>query len=687
MTTQTRSTKHRAGGAKAAGKTPTSMAVGRNLEAPPEILTALFRSMMRIRRFEEKTAELFQAGMVKGTAHSYAGQEAIAAGACLNLRQDDYVGSNHGGHGHCIAKGASLERMMAELMGRDTGYCHGLGDSMHIADLDLNILGANGVVGATMPLGVGAALAAKLTGTDQVVVAFFGDGAANQGVFHEALNLAAVWRLSMVFLCENNQYALNTNFRQTTAVDKIAARACAYNIPGVTVDGNDAIEVYRIVGEAVERARAGEGPSLVEAMTWRWGPHSMRANLIEPRTEDEMSSWRLRDPLRRMQAVLAEAGVMNAKDCAGVGAEVDAELDEAVKFAGDSPQPDRDRQLAAVYAPHDAHQEPTERGARELTYAAALNEAIAQEMERDSTVFIMGEDVALTGGIFQVTQGPLERFGPDRVRDTPISEATFCGAGVGAAIAGMRPIVEVQIFDFVTQMMDMVVNQAAKFRFMNGGHPTTVPVVIRGPQGGGIRLAAQHSQSLESWFAHVPGLVVVAPSTPFDAKGLLTAAIRDGNPVIFLEYKLLYLGQSEPVPAQPYAILLGKAEIKRAGHDVTIVAWQAMVETALTAARQLERQGISAEVIDPRTLVPLDEAAILDSVRKTNRCVVVHEAVKRGGFGAEIAAMVMEKAFDYLDAPVERVGAPDVPMPFNDTLERWVIPSPERIVEAVRGMF
>ncbi|MBT6403259.1 MAG: alpha-ketoacid dehydrogenase subunit beta, partial [Rhodospirillaceae bacterium] len=283
-------------------------------------------------------------------------------------------------------------------------------------------------------------------------------------------------------------------------------------------------------------------------------------------------------------------------------------------------------------------------------------------------------------------KGLYDKYGADRVRDTPISEPAFCGAGVGSAVAGLRPIVEVQIFDFVTLMMDMLVNQAAKLRYMMGGD-LTVPLVVRGPQGGGIRLAAQHSQSLEAWFTHVPGLVVVAPSTPYDAKGLLTAAIRDDNPVVFLEHKLLYFGDAEPVPEEPYAIPLGKADIKREGTDVTIIATQAMVARALSAAQQLENEGISVEVIDPRTLRPLDEETILESVRKTNRLVIVHEAWTKGGFGSEVSAMVMEKAFDWLDAPVTRVGAPDVPMPFNDRLELAVIPSVERIVAAVHALY
>jgi len=307
-------------------------------------------------------------------------------------------------------------------------------------------------------------------------------------------------------------------------------------------------------------------------------------------------------------------------------------------------------------------------------------------MARDADVFVMGEDVGPTGGIFGVTKGLFDKFGAERVRDTPISEASFVGCGIGAAISGFRPVVEIQIFDFVALTMDMLVNQAAKFRYMLGGKDK-VPIVVRGPQGGGIRLAAQHSQSLEAWFAHVPGLVVVAPSTPYDAKGLLVSAIRDDNPVIFLESKLLYLAPPAPVPEELYAIPIGKADVKRPGKDATVIATMAMVPRALQAAEMLEKDGIDVEVIDPRTLRPFDEEAILGSVKKTNRLVIAHEAWKQGGWGAEIAALAAEKALDYLDAPIMRVGALDTPMPYNDALERAVIPSPERIAEAVRGLF
>ena len=649
-----------------------------------DALESLYTTMVRIRRFDEKTTELFSAGLVKGTAHSYVGEEAVAAGACANLREGDYIVGTHRGHGHCIAKGARVDRMMAELMGRADGYCRGLGGSMHIAALDLNILGCNGIVAAGLPIGTGAALAAKLRKTDNVVVAFFGDGGANQGVVHEALNLAAVWKLPAIYLCENNQYALSTATGRTTAGDSIAARAAAYGIPGVRVDGNDVLAVYETVRTAVARARRGEGPTLIEAVTYRWGGHSMRANLPEYRTKEEEREWMERDPVARLGSHLVDGKRATPVRLKELEESVELELDRAVEFAKSSPEPTVELMEASVYAPHAEVSEPATRAGRELTMAEALNEALQSEMQRDERVFVMGEDVGLIGGIFGVTRGLRERFGEDRVRDTPISEATFVGAGVGAAIAGLRPVVEIQIFDFVALTMDQLVNQAAKFRYMLGGRPT-VPLVIRGPQGGGIRLAAQHSQSLEAWFAHVPGLVVVAPATPYDAKGLLVSAIRDDNPVIFLEHKALYATKGA-VPEAPYAIPLGKADVKRAGTDVTLVATQAMVSRALAAAGDLEKDGVSVEVIDPRTLVPLDEATILASVARTGRLVIAHEAVKRGGWGAELAALVAERVLDVLDAPIVRVAARNVPMPYNDSLERATIPSQQDIAAALRGV-
>ncbi len=321
---------------------------------------------------------------------------------------------------------------------------------------------------------------------------------------------------------------------------------------------------------------------------------------------------------------------------------------------------------------------------RELTYREAINEALAQALRRDKDVFLAGEDIGKWGGAFQVTAGLADQFGPERVRDTPISEGAYVGLALGAAATGLRPCVELQFIDFLTFAMDQVVNQAAKMKYMFGGH-ARLPLTVRAPCGGGVGAAAQHSQMLEAWLCHVPGLKLAIPSTPYDAKGLLLAAIQDDDPVIFIEHKLLY-GVKGPVPEEEYTIPLGQAEVKRPGQDVTLIVWSNDVRKALEAAERLAEQGIQAEVIDPRTLVPLDRDAILESVKKTRRVVIVHEAVKFCGVGAEIGAMIAEEAFDYLDAPLKRVAAPYTPVPFSPVLEREYLTSADKIVSAVEEL-
>ncbi len=662
---------------------PDEPPAGAGGDLPEDALLRLFEQLAVIRCFEERTAALFEAGEIVGTAHSSVGQEAVAVGAGAVLRADDFIVGHHRSHGHVIAKGADPARMMAELLGRSTGYCRGFGGSMHIADLELGVLGCNGVVGAGPPIGCGAALSAQQRGTDQVAVAFFGDGAAAQGLTHEAFNLAAVWSLPVVFVCENNEFALSAEWRETRVVEDIAARAGGYGMPSEVVDGNDVLAMRAAVGRAVDRARAGGGPTLVEAKTYRRLEHSMRANLPVLRDRAVAREWERRDPLQRFERLLIDRGV-GAAAVERSRAAAAARIDEAVEAARADPVAAPHVLLPAVYAPHRAHAGAPEGGTRKLRFTAAVREALEQEMDADERVVLLGEDIARLGGIFTVTQGLWERFGPGRVRNTPISEGGFVGAAVGAAMTGLRPVVEIQIFDFVTLAMDALVNQAAKLRFMMGGRGT-IPLVVRGPAGGGVRLAAQHSQSLEAWFAHVPGLVVVAPSGPADAKGLLAAAIQDDNPVVFLETKSLLFAE-EPVPEERYAIPLGRAAVKREGADVTVVATQGMVPPALRAAARLAREGIDVEVVDPRTIFPLDGATILRSVAKTNRAVVVHEAVAFGGIGAEIAAMISRDAFDDLDAPVERVAAPHHPMPYQKDLEAHTIPGADDIAAAIRRM-
>ena len=648
---------------------------------------ATLRMMLRIRRFEIRSKELFLQGVIKGTAHSSVGQEAIAAGACGALHPDDFVMTHHRGHGHTIAKGADIRLMFAELMGKADGYCKGLGGSMHIADFDRNILGANGIVGAGMGLSTGAALAEKLKGTGAIGIAFFGDGAANEGIFHEAMNLAAIWSLPLIFLCENNQYGLTTATETVTAGPNIAARGDAYGVPNLRIDGNDVGAVFDSVERAALRARAGDGPTLIEALTYRWDDHSMRANLPTYRTDTESDAWKAdADPVARLSSGLVADGGLDPAALSTMNAEIDEEIEAAIEWAKERPETDLKAALALVSPPRPALSvvEPPA-GDRALTYRQAINEAFHHEMERDDDVILLGEDIGRIGGIFGLTPGLQERFGVERVRDMPISEGVISTCGVGAAMRGKRVVVEAQLWDFVTLMMDAIVNQAAKARFMLGGR-AKVPMVFRGPQGAGIRLAAQHCQSLEALFANIPGLEVYAPSSAYDAKGLMASAIRSDGPVVFLEHKLLYLGAEQAVPEEAYAIPPGRARIVREGTDCTVIATLAMVERALQAADNLAKKGIDVEVIDPRTLKPLDLETMTRSVRKTNRAVVVHEAPIFGGFGGEIAAGLTEAAFDWLDAPVARVGSPEMPVPYNDRLEREFMPDARNIAQAIEAV-
>jgi 2-oxoisovalerate dehydrogenase E1 component len=667
----------------------------------------LLRQMWEIRMFEDRVYDLLGRNIIKGASHLYAGEEAVAVGAISTLRDDDLITSTHRGHGHCHARGAAMakteearqehyNKMMAELCGRETGYCLGRGGSMHIADVERGNLGATGIVGGNIPVATGAALAQKIQGGDRVTLCFFGDGAANTGNFHESLNLAGLWKLPVVFIVENNLYGMSVPFEKAAAMPDIAGRACAYDMPGEVVDGMDVLAVRDAVSQAVERARRGAGPSLLECKTYRWYGHS-RSDPRRYRTKEEETAWKTRDPIPNFAAWLVESGVCTEQEVDEVEVQVEEAIDAATDFALDSPLPSPDEVAAFVYAPFkwtaadfSRERELRERcrtggpGTHKLLYREALQEALREEMTRDPTVFIMGEDVGLYGGAYGATRGLFDEFGPERVRDTPISEAAIGGAAVGAAMAGTRPVAEIMYVDFTPLAMDQIANQGAKNRYMFGGK-TVVPMVIRTEGGAGRSIAAHHSQSLEALWTHFPGIYVVMPSTPFDAKGLLKAAIRDDNPVMFIEHKMLY-GVEGHVPDEDYVIPFGVADVKREGSDVTVVTYSRMVRRALEAAQELAKGGISVEVIDLRTLKPLDMETIAASVRKTGRVVGVTEAYKTGSFISELATLIQEEAFDWLDAPIMRVAAADVPVPMSETLEDAAIPSVEAIVAGIRDV-
>ena len=669
-----------------------------------EQLVGYLRQVMEIRALENNIANLLSKAVLKGASHLYAGEEAVAVGAVAALRDSDLITSTHRGHGHAHAHGDAhaktpeakqehYNKMMAEVLGKSGGYCKGKGGSMHIADVEHGNLGATGIVGGNIPVAVGAGLVQKLMKTDRVVVCFFGDGASNTGNFHESLNMASMWNLPVIFVCENNLYAMSVPWSKATKLQDVASRACAYGIPGEVVDGMDVLAVRSAVAKAAERARHGEGPTLIEAKTYRWFGHS-HSDPRTYRTREEEAEWKTRDPITVMKDNLQVVKMLTDGEFEALENAVDAKLEKAMEFGNNSPEPKAEDMDSDVYAPSKFTPADYETDLRlrlaiardevkrEITYAQALVEAAREEMLRDPKVFIMGEDVGLYGGAYGATRDLYKEFGEWRVIDTPISEATIGGAAVGAAMAGMRPIAEIMYVDFTPLAMDQIANQGAKNRYMFGGK-TSVPMVIRTEGGAGRAIAAHHSQSLESLWTHFPGIYVVMPSTPYDAKGLLKAAIRDDNPVMFIEHKMLYKEKGF-VPEEEYIIPFGVADIKRPGKDVTLVTYSRMVYRSLEVAEALAKDGLDVEVIDLRTLKPLDINTVAASVKKTGHLVCVSEAYENTGFINEVMMQVNEQAFDYLDAPMVRVASANVPVPRAEILEDGAIPNVSRIMAACR---
>ena len=659
------------------------MAVGRSSPSFSDAdLLELHRRMLLIRGFEQRVAALYRDGEVPGFVHLSIGQEASAVGACWPLRAADVITSTHRGHGHCLAKGLEPVRMFAELMAKTEGANRGRGGSMHIADPNLGIFGANGIVAAGLPIAAGAATAAQLRRDGTVTVAFFGDGAVAQGAFHEAVNLAAVWQLPVIFFCENNGYA-EFSPASTQHAAPLERRAAGYGLDYVAVDGNDVVATAAAMREVVEAIRAGHGPTLVEAATYRWHGH-YEGDPERYRSPDEVRSWEARDPLLVHACRLRSAGIPDGAMSA-LEAAVAHELDGAVDTARRGTSPAASTLTDFVLRPRSTPAEPRVPSGDTPVFRTldAIHAALEVELATDDRVFVAGIDVGAGGNVFGLTRGLRDQFG-DRVRDTPISETAIMGLGVGAAMAGMRPVVELMYVDFVGVCLDQLLNQAAKLPFMTGG-TAQMALTVRTQFGAGRSSGSQHSQSLEALLAHIPGLSVVMPSTPADTYGLLRAAIQDPNPVVFIEHRLLY-GAKGPQPPSDHIVPIGRSAIVRPGTDVTVVSVSRMVHEAVAAAERVAGEGISVEVIDLRTVAPLDVAPILDSVHKTSRLLIAHEAVVPFGIGAEIAATVAREGFWDLDAPIQRVGAAATPPPYAPDLERAWLPDRDDITEAIRRL-
>ncbi|MFN9719834.1 MAG: pyruvate dehydrogenase complex E1 component subunit beta [Planctomycetota bacterium] len=647
-----------------------------------EQILSLFRTMVIIRQTEEELARCHQRGLIHGACHTYVGQEAIAAGVCSHLTAKDTVFSTHRGHGHALAKGMPPRELMAELFGRSTGCSRGRGGSMHLFSPEIGMMGTSGIVGPCMLQACGGGYSEKLTRSGHVAVAFFGDGAVNNGAFHEALNMASIWKLPTLFICENNQYATEVPFSYASGSSSVAGRAAGYGLPGIEVDGNDVLEVARLAGEAIARARGGDGATLIECKTYRTRAHAEGMGDFTYRTREEVDAWKQRCPLLRLRSA-----VPRLKDRFDqIEAEMPRLIQEAREFAENSPSPEPSSALTHVYAKpapvHSAIPEKSPVVPREITFNQATVEALSAEMSRNPGIFVMGEGIGKRGGNFRTTPGLYDLYGPERLCDTPICERGFVGLAGGAAMTGTRPVVDFMFADFILDSVGEIINQIAKMQYMSSGR-LRMPVLLRGCIGIGHSAATHHSGSYHSLYGQVPGLRVVVPSNAFDAKGLMHRALRCDDPVMFLEHREI-LQHKCHVPEQDYEIDFGVARVIREGSDVTVVALARMVSLTLSVCDQLQKNGISVELIDPRTVSPLDTETILQSVEKTGRLLIVEETPAAFGLGAEVAARIADAGFDALDAPIRRLNGAFAPTPYSPSLESAVLPSAELIESAIQ---
>ncbi len=649
-------------------------------------LLGLYRTMLLIRLTEEELARCHQRGLIHGACHTYVGQEAIATGVCAQLKNNDPIFSTHRGHGHALAKGMPPRELMAELFGRATGCSRGRGGSMHLFSPEIGMMGTSGIVGPCILQACGGGYSSKLMRTGQVAVAFFGDGAVNNGAFHEGLNMASIWKLPVLFICENNQFATEVPFEYSSGIADVGRRAANYGLPGFEVDGNDVAAVSEAASEAVARARAGKGATLIECKTYRTRAHAEGMGDFTYRTREDVDQWKRRCPIALFRERLLNEHKIVEDAIKAIEADVAATVAEARQFAESSPPPEAATAATHVYAtgrPIASSSQPTA-DARLITFTQATQEALAEEMASNASIFVMGEGIGVRGGNFKTTAGLYELYGTERLCDTPICERGFVGLACGAAMTGTRPVIDFMFADFVLDGFGEIVNQIAKMQYMSSGR-LKMPVLLRGCIGIGHSAATHHSGSYYSIYAQVPGLRVVVPSNAYDAKGLLKHALRCDDPVMFLEHREILTNKCN-VPMGEYEIEFGKAAIVRTGRDVTVVALARMVYLTLSICDRLESEGISVELIDPRTVSPLDVATILQSVAKTGRLLIVDEPPAACGFASEIAAQVVEAGFDDLDAPIRRLTGVFTPTPYSPSIESAVVPTADGIATAIRSL-
>lgn len=671
----------------------------RSVGLSDEAALAMYRTMLLTRRLDERIWTLNRQGKAP-FALSCQGHEGAQVGAAWALGPEDVVCPYYRDLGVVLTRGLTAREVLLGVLARGDDPCSGARQMPnHWGCARLGILTGSSPIATQLPHAVGAAYAKVVRGEPGVVLCLFGDGATAEGDFHEALNFAGIHDLPVVFVCENNGYAISVPLAKESAVEDVADRARGYAMAGVTVDGNDVTDVYATVRDAVESARRGGGPRLVEAKTYRYLAHTSDDNDKLYRDRAEVEAWRKKDPLKRLHQDLIESRLLPSSLEAEIADSVDAEVATALAEAEAALEPEPAGAHRKVFAlplraeaPGDAAPVIDRRprpaaapDAESVTLIAAINDTL-RELAASEDVVILGEDVGRRGGVFGATEGLALLYGDQRVMDAPLAESVIVGAAIGMAMVGMRPIAEIQFLDFIHPAIDQILNEAAKIHYRSDGD-FACPIVIRAPYGGGVHGALYHSQSIEALFCHVPGLKVVAPVTPIDAVGLLRAAVADPDPVIYLEHKKAYRSVRGQVPPGEWSIPIGVADVVRRGRDVTIATYGMMRHHSVVAAAALAEEGIEAEVIDLRTLYPLDVDLVCESVARTSRLLVVHEANRTGGVGAELAAEVTERAFWSLDAPVRRLALADVPaLPYAPTLEAAILFGPDEIVNATRAM-
>ena len=640
---------------------------------------AVYRALMLPRVIEEKKLRLIRQGRLSKWFSGF-GQEAIAVGVTWALEDDDYLLPMHRNLGVWTTRGVDLDRLFCQLMGKEGGFTKGRDRTFHFGLPEKNIVGMISHLAAMLPVADGLALAANMRKEKRVAAAFVGEGATREGDFHEALNLASVWKLPVLFVVENNGYGLSTPTSEAVPVENLADAGSGYGMASVVVDGNNVLAVIEAVRNARKRALKGDGPTLLEMKTFRMRGHEEASGTkyVPPELQEK---WSTLDPIERFLPFAEQK--LGKETCKTIREDLVARIDQLAEWALEQPAVSStlDAEYADVFAPADKRALNHKAGhSSEQRFIDAISDGLRSWMQEEPDSVFMGQDVAEYGGVFKVTAGFLEEFGKERIRNTPIIESAAVGAAMGLALAGMKPVLEIQYADFISCGFNQIVNNLAT-TFYRWGAP--IGVTIRAPFGGGIGAGPFHSQSMEAWFCHVPGLKVVIPSTPADAKGLLLASLDDPNPVLFFEHKKLYRSIRGPVPDNPVRVPLGSANVVREGSDLTIVSWGVGVHWASEAAEKWAQKGIDIEVIDLRTLVPWDRETVLASVRKTSRVILLHEASRTGGFGGEIASEIAELAFDQLDAPPVRVGGADLPIAFSKAIEDDVYSGNARLDTAI----